>query len=334
MAERASQKASETLAEKSVQAAVAAIEVYNKPGFTFREEAFALLMVNAWELLVKAKWVASHGENLDALYVAAKGKAKGSRRLNRCGNPMTFGLLYLIGKMIQDKQLGLTKPCQDNILALVEIRDNSVHFMNVDLQIGRRILEVGTASLRNYLHLSQHWFGLDLERYNFFLMPISFYHGFETAVSRSVSPYPQQIKNLLAYLDTLEQEALAYEAACPEHSFCLHLETRLVRSKDATSLAFRWTDDPNAPEVRVTEEDVLGKFAWNFRDLTAQLRHRYADFLQNRQYHRRRKQIERDTKLSMVRALDPRNPKSARQRFYNPSILGEFDKHYKKHTQV
>ena len=42
------------LAEKSVQAAIAAIEIYNKPNFSYREEAFALLMSNAWELLLKA----------------------------------------------------------------------------------------------------------------------------------------------------------------------------------------------------------------------------------------------------------------------------------------
>ena len=42
------------LATKSVQTAVAAIEIYNKPSFTYREEAFSLLMTNAWELLLKA----------------------------------------------------------------------------------------------------------------------------------------------------------------------------------------------------------------------------------------------------------------------------------------
>ena len=40
---------SQDFAEKSVQAAVAAIEVYNKPDFRFREEAFCLLMTSAWE---------------------------------------------------------------------------------------------------------------------------------------------------------------------------------------------------------------------------------------------------------------------------------------------
>ena len=51
------------LAQKSVQAAVAAIEVYNKPNFLYREEAFALLMTNAWELLLKGKWLLCPRQN-------------------------------------------------------------------------------------------------------------------------------------------------------------------------------------------------------------------------------------------------------------------------------
>jgi hypothetical protein len=45
---------SKELSEKSILAAVAAIEIYNKPDFHYREEAFALLATNAWELLLKA----------------------------------------------------------------------------------------------------------------------------------------------------------------------------------------------------------------------------------------------------------------------------------------
>ena len=37
--------------EKSVGAALSAIEIYNKPDFKYREETFAILMINSWELL-------------------------------------------------------------------------------------------------------------------------------------------------------------------------------------------------------------------------------------------------------------------------------------------
>ena len=40
--------------QKSIEAAKAAIELYNKPEFPYRNESFSILMINAWELLLKA----------------------------------------------------------------------------------------------------------------------------------------------------------------------------------------------------------------------------------------------------------------------------------------
>ena len=46
---------SRTLYDKSLSAMLAAIEVYNKPDFFYREETFAILAINGWELLLKAR---------------------------------------------------------------------------------------------------------------------------------------------------------------------------------------------------------------------------------------------------------------------------------------
>ncbi|MDE1957574.1 MAG: DUF3644 domain-containing protein, partial [Xanthomonadaceae bacterium] len=170
---------SSNLAAKSVQAAIAAIEVYNKPNFSYREEAFALLMSNAWELLLKAKWLLDHGEAIESLYECVDdGKGRKTQKKSRSGNPLSHGAPYLAAKLKEDKDSGFEQPGHDNFLALLEIRDNAAHFVNKDLYLGRRILEIGTASLRNYLYLATEWFQLDLSTYNFFLMPISLYHGF------------------------------------------------------------------------------------------------------------------------------------------------------------
>jgi len=85
------------LSNKSVHAAVAAIEIYNKPDFHFREEAFSLLMTNAWELLLKAKWLFDHNDNLTSLHETLP---TGQPKLNRSGNAMTFGITYLAAKNI------------------------------------------------------------------------------------------------------------------------------------------------------------------------------------------------------------------------------------------
>jgi|ERR1035438_8193740 hypothetical protein len=97
---------SDDLAAKSVQAAIAAIEVYNKPSFCYREEAFSLLMTNAWELLLKAKWLVDHAGALESLYEMEKDKSGGLKpKENRSGNPISFGLTYLANAMVGGKKL-------------------------------------------------------------------------------------------------------------------------------------------------------------------------------------------------------------------------------------
>ena len=317
------------LSEKSIAAAISAIEIYNKPDFSYREEAFSLLMVNAWELLIKAKWLADRDEDLSTLYVMGSNADGEEPKINRSGNPITHGIHYLALKLSDDPDSGLEKPCFDNIQALVEIRDNSAHFVNKDLYFGRRILEIGTASLRNYVHLATEWFQLDLSKYNFFLMPISFYHGFESILPPDDALYPEQVKKLLQYLDSLQEEDAPLEETSSQH-VALRMETRLVRGKKAEAIEFKWTNDPNAPAVTLREEDVSKNYPLTYRELTDALRRRYSDFLENRAYHRLRKEVEKENKYCLVRLLNPNNQNSTKQRFYNPNIFQEFDQHYEK----
>ncbi len=87
--------------EKSVAAIVAAIEIYNKPDFKYREEVFAILSVNAWELLAKAYLLKLNKNRLKCLYVYDKAKKKSGQdskrfklKINRSGNPITHSLDY------------------------------------------------------------------------------------------------------------------------------------------------------------------------------------------------------------------------------------------------
>ena len=45
----------ESLIDKSIGSMLSAIEIYNKPDFKYREETFAILAINSWELLLKAR---------------------------------------------------------------------------------------------------------------------------------------------------------------------------------------------------------------------------------------------------------------------------------------
>jgi hypothetical protein len=87
------------LLDKSEAAIISAIEIYNKPDFKYREETFALLALNAWELLLKAKLLRDNKNNPRSIYqferrVNKDGtpSAKEFLKRNRSGNAQTISL--------------------------------------------------------------------------------------------------------------------------------------------------------------------------------------------------------------------------------------------------
>jgi hypothetical protein len=67
--------------------------------------------------------------------------------------------------------------------------------------------------------------------------------------------------------------------------------------------------------------------------LTKECRKRYADFKAVQKYHDLRKRMLKDKRFGEIRFLDPGNARSAKKPFFNPNILQELDKHYKKRTE-
>ena len=47
---------------------LSAIEIYNKPDFKYREETFAILAINSWELLLKARLLKLNSYRINSIY--------------------------------------------------------------------------------------------------------------------------------------------------------------------------------------------------------------------------------------------------------------------------
>jgi len=92
--------------EKAAAAITAAVEVYNKPAFLYREETFAILALNAWELLLKAKVLKDANSAISSLRVyetrLTKAGVKSQKKFlkrNRAGNPQSITLGACIAKL-------------------------------------------------------------------------------------------------------------------------------------------------------------------------------------------------------------------------------------------
>jgi len=318
---------------KAEAALMAAIEIYNKPDFQYREESFAILALNAWELLLKAKLVAENGNDIRCLYVYEKRQNRTGQlskklylRKNRSGNVHTIGLVRVIAELENNTPVCLSEAVKKNINALIEIRDNAIHYVNASPQLAKQVLEIGTASVKNFIELAKAWFAHDLSSYNLYLMPIGFL-GTPKATALAVSP---DEKNLVRYLAGLVRDADKEGGADFHVSLAVNLSFTRSSTDAATEVAI--TDDPNAPQIRLTEEDIRKTYPWDYGELTRRLKERYIDFKTNQKYHKIRKPLMKDLRFVNSRYLDPGNPRSVKKDFYNSNIIREFDRHYTRRS--
>lgn len=320
--------------DKSIGAAISAIEIYNKPDFKYREETFSILMINSWELLLKGKIIKENAGDLKSIYVLVNkiGK-KGNKlktltpELNKSQTPKTIGLSKCL-TICEQEPINLNQAVKENILLLMEIRHTAIHFQHADLFLSKKVFEIGTASLKNYLTLIREWFNYDLSIYNFFLMPMTFFHEFEAISSFSVNSNKGQIKNLLKYINEKEKAAPSDERN--DFNISLKLETKFVKSTSTESLLVNYSTDPDAIKINVQEEDALKNYPYDYEKLTSALKNRYSDFKVNQKYHYLRKPLLKIKKYCKTRLLDPNNSNSLKKDWYGTEIFKEFDKHYTK----
>ncbi len=294
------------LVERAVAAMVVAIDAYNRPAYPYRGETFAILALNAWELLLKAKWIAKHSDCVESMYKKDK---QGQIKRNRSGNPLTYGLSYLTQHLAEDGMLHHN--VRSNLDLLSEVRNVAVHFRHRESELTRRLQELSMACVRNFVIAVQDWFHTDLTQLNLYLMPLSFLPPPSSVEGVQLNAEEEQ------FLSFLNQTARAEENSELGYHIMVKVEIRFVQSEQAQALPVRVTDDPDAPAVRLTEEQM-------------QCQQRYSNFKIKDTYHNIRKRLENDGNYCYVRFLDPSNPVSKSKKFYNPKILQEFDKEYEK----
>lgn len=226
------------LLDKSIAAALSAIEIYNKPDFKYREEVFTILIINAWELLFKAR-VINTIKKVNSLYVYDGKRIKRTRS----GAPMTKEILGCI------KELTINEMVRENIKKLIEIRDTAIHFYNSQ-SISYLTYTLGAATLRNYSSLINKWFKLDLGKYNFYILPLGFAYNFQTFSTLDIKKEPKIIQNMI--LDIANRQVKKRTEKKGYFLIC-EIEAKVVSAKKMT--------DKKALKVRITQNDKKATLA-------------------------------------------------------------------------
>lgn len=317
--------------DKAVAAITAAVEVYNKPAFLYREETFAILALNAWELLLKAKVLKNADNAIASLRVyesrLTKAGVKSQKKFlkrNRAGNPQSITLGACIARLEEDSTSKLPKEVKANLDALAEIRDNSVHFITASATLARQAQELAAACVRNFILLAKGWFGKDFAGILNLVLPLSFVAPTQDAGAVVVSADESR---LIEHLKTLAQEV---GDGAGEYAVAIRLQVKLEKSALANASKIQVSKDAGAIKVHLGEQDIKEKYPWTYDELCRRMTARYSDFKINKEFHALRKPLLDDEKYAKVRYLDLENKASPKKPYFNANILQIFDQHYTK----
>ncbi|MBL1280374.1 MAG: DUF3644 domain-containing protein [Fluviicola sp.] len=316
-----------SLLDKSISSMLSAIEIYNKPDFKYREETFAILTINAWELLFKAHLLKLNNYKMKSIYVMVPKKKKNGEkskiiepRLNRSKNPMTIGLIECIFKLREKKQ-SLSLNLVKSLVTLTELRDNAIHFHNGN-EISKELQELGFACIKNYMNLIKEWdLKIDLAQYNFYLMPLAYVDS----KIESESILTEEVNN---YLNFLKKKVSETDGSDENFDVAIGIDISFKKAATLDGLGMRY--DKEGVPIKISEEDMTKRFPVDYKEITKKAKERYSDYKLNKDFHAIMKGIKANDKLCHKRQLDPSNPQSSSKIFYSSNVWKALDEKYNK----
>lgn len=164
------------LVEKSIEAFILAIEVYNKPTIKYRVEGFAFFICNAWELMLKAHMIKTFGEK--CIYF--------KDNLNR-----TLSINDCIAKIFTNNK----DPLRLNLEKIIELRDSSTHYITEEYEMV--YIPLFQSCILNFNEKMQQFHAVDMTNYipqNFLTLSVSMKALNESEI---IAKYPEEIATKL-----------------------------------------------------------------------------------------------------------------------------------------
>lgn len=312
------------LLDKSISCMLSAIELYNKPDFKYREDAFAILSVNAWELLLKSQLFKCNKYTFKAICKTEPLKTKAGTNhkrktiisLNRCGNKKTLDIESVVKKLSEAKPL--PKEVINNIEALIELRDNAIHFINPE-SISKQIQELGFACIKNYMTFIDDWnIEIDLSKYNLYLMPLAYINE-KTIVDASLNCEAEHFLSFIKKLRT-DETGSSYDVL-------LSIDVQFKKGNSLDAIPVKTTKDSDLT-ITLSEEDFQKQYPWSYKKVAEESRKRYSNFKQAREFNDAMAEIKNNPKLAKERKLYPDKPNSAKTYYYSTNVWIILDKYF------
>lgn len=162
------------LLNKSKEAFMMAIEIYNKPTIHYRVEGFSFFICNAWELMLKAHIINKLGEP----------------KIYYPDNPSrTISLENCISKIFTNNKA----PLRLNLEKIIELRNTSTHFITEEYEM--IYIPLFQSCIFNFIEKMQEFHNIDMTEIipqNFITLAVSMRSLNESEIR---AKYPEEIAN-------------------------------------------------------------------------------------------------------------------------------------------
>jgi len=288
------------MARKSAEILLASIEIGNKIQVPYREESFFLLLVNAWEVLLKARILQLNNNKLDSIYRKYVNDQTASDSHTNLPHTITFTESL--------NRVDITNDTRLNLQGISAVRNGIAHLGKLTEHSRITIFQFSNASIRNFCHLYEQWF-LESIRIPHFI-PVAFVGSMDLIAPRKENSGQ---KKLLNYLSSLCESA---DSKDPSYSVTLNTSVNLNPIFQGGG-TIGVTNNPNAPRVYIDDNQMKEMYPSTYNDVVSQCRNRYQNFKQNKTFHSNMKKVKNDPVCAFERKLNPNNNNSSGQWFYS-----------------
>lgn len=271
----------------AVSALLAAIEIYNKPIVQHREQTFSILLINAWEILLKARVLQkAGGDRLEVIYRSQGGSPRSGTQ-NEASRRRTISLGSAIDKTC------VPSGVRRGIEGIQMVRDEATHLGVLNPELRQMILRYGAAAVRNFVELAREWFQVDVRIP--YLLPVGFL-GSAEVVETSVSGKQRDLlRQLTAIATSAAGDGIDYPVVL---SVDIQLNPIFKGGQRAEV-----TGSADALKLRVSDDEVFDQFPNSYQDILSECKRRYADFKQNAEFNETMKEIKQDEMCAQRRTL-------------------------------
>ncbi|MCI1922809.1 MAG: DUF3644 domain-containing protein [Lentilactobacillus buchneri] len=244
-------KLSTRLVDKSIEAFIMGIEIYNKPTIKYRVEGFSFFVCNAWELMLKAELL---NRNVSIYF--------------KDDSTRTITLTNTINRIYSDKNTRIRL----NLEKIIELRNISTHFITEDYEV--KYAPLFQACVLNYVNELKRFHNKDITKFipqNFLTISASY----EPLTSEQIRlKYPPEIaEKFIKQANEVDVLSREYKS----DKFSIDIKQNLFITKRKSDADFKVSiNSKSSNQVAIVKEikDPSNTHKYSYKNVIASVKER------------------------------------------------------------